>query len=49
MASAPPRLYIAIYTDEDVYGEVAEQIRANVTMRFPFLKHRQWDWKTTNN
>ena len=27
MASAPPRLYITLYTDEDVYGEVAEQIR----------------------
>ncbi len=29
MASAPPRLYIALYTDEDVYGEIAPQIRAH--------------------
>ncbi|MBI4671669.1 MAG: DUF5615 family PIN-like protein [Chloroflexi bacterium] len=29
MASAAPHLYIALYTDEDVYGVVAEQIRAN--------------------
>lgn len=29
MASTPARLYIAVYTDEDVYGEVAAQIRAN--------------------
>lgn len=29
MASTPPRLYITVYTDEDVYGVIAEQIRAN--------------------
>ena len=29
MASTPPRLYVAVYTDEDVYGEVALQIRTN--------------------
>lgn len=28
MASTSPRLYIALYTDEDMYGEVAPQIRA---------------------
>jgi len=27
MASVAPRLYIALYTDEDVYGEIAPQIR----------------------
>lgn len=28
MASVAPRLYIALYTDEDVYGEIAPQIRS---------------------
>lgn len=28
MASNPPRLYIALYTDEDVHGEMAAQMRA---------------------
>ncbi len=28
MASVAPRLYIALYTDEDVHGEIAPQIRA---------------------
>lgn len=28
MASPPPTLYVALYTDEDVYGELAAQIRA---------------------
>ncbi len=29
MATNPPRLYIALYTDEDIDGELAAQIRAN--------------------
>lgn len=28
MATHPPRLYIALYTDEDIDGELAAQIRA---------------------
>lgn len=28
MASNAPRLYVTLYTDEDVYGQVAGQIRA---------------------
>lgn len=29
MATDPPRLYIALYTDEDIDGKLAAQIRAN--------------------
>ena len=28
MASGPPRLYVTLYTDADVHGKLAEQIRA---------------------